>query len=242
MKKLIIILGLMGTMPSLSQTATEILKMTDRARGTISEGVQWEATVTTTENNETNQREFLVKVKENNARVEAKAPAKFKGEIYLFNDRNMWFYKPTLKKPVSISSRQKLSGQAANGDIASTNYARDYDAEIEKTEIISGQKTIVLLLKAKSKNLTYDKIRYYVDEKTKLAVKAEFLTLQGKVFKIGELSYGDQLVIQNKKVPFVKELKITDAKFPDNKSTIEYKNPKLTDFSDMLFNVNNLTR
>lgn len=242
MKIIVLLLGLIWTTPLWSMSATEILKLTDRARGSIVEGVQWEAIVTTIENGETNQREFLVKVKENNARVEAKAPAKFKGELYLFNDRNMWFYKPTLKKPVSISSRQKLSGQAANGDIASTNYARDYDAEIEKTEVIDGKKTIVLLLKAKSKNLTYDKIRYYVDEKTKLAIKAEFLTLQGKVFKIGELSYGDLLFVQNKKVPFVKELKITDAKFPENKSIIEYKKPQLSEFSSMLFNVNNLTR
>lgn len=222
--------------------ASDLLKASDRARGSVKDGVQWNAVIETEENGESNVREFNIKAKGDDAYVEATKPAKNKGEVYIFNDRNMWFFKPSLKKPVSISARQKLTGQAANGDIASTHYARDYSAVIEKTENINGEKMHVLMLTANSKNLTYDKIRYWISDKTKLAMKAEFLTLQGKPFKVGQLKYGNTLTSNGETFPFVSELTIVDAKFQNNKSTITYKVPKVTQISNSIFNVNNLTR
>jgi len=245
-KKIILSLIICISYCSLSRAsenlANQLLQASDRSRGGVKDGIQWVAKVESSESGEQTNREFDVKANGDNAYVEAIAPARNKGEIYLFNDRNMWFFKPSLKKPVSISARQKLTGQAANGDIASTHYARDYDPVIEKTENLDGEKTHVLLLTAKTKNLTYDKIRYWINDKSKLAVKAEFLTLQGKAFKIGYLKYQNKLTVDGQTFPFVSELKIVDAKFENNKSIITYANPKSTKLSPSLFNVNNLTR
>ncbi len=222
--------------------ATELLQFSDRGRGGLQEGIEWTANIETTESGETSIREFVIKAKKHDAFVEAIKPAKNKGEVFLFNDRQMWFFKPTLKKPVSISARQKLSGQAANGDIASTHYARDYAATLEKTEDLGGVKHHVLLLKAKGKNLTYEKIRYWISDKTKLATKAEFLTLQGKPFKIGMLEYNNTLTVGGKSIAFVSRLTIVDAKFKENRSIINYTKPRIVDHSDALFNINNMTR
>lgn len=222
--------------------ATALLQASDRGRGDVKAGVTWKSKIITTEDDEKSEREFLVKAKDHDAYVEALQPARTKGEIYIFNDRNMWFYKPSLKKPVSISPRQKLTGQAANGDIASTHYARDYSATLEKTEKRDGVDFHVLLLKANAPNLTYDQIRYWISDKTKLALRAEFLTLQGKVFKIGEMEYGNSLAIDGKSLPFVSKLTITDAKFPRNTSVIEYSGPHVESHPDSLFKVNNLSR
>ena len=222
--------------------AAELLEASDQGRGGITEGIEWTANIETTDNGNQSVRSFLIKAKDHDAFVEAIAPAKNKGEIYLFNDRQMWFFKPNLKKPVSISARQKLTGQAANGDIASTHYARDYTATLESTEVLDGVKHHVLLLKAKAKNLTYDQIRYWVSDKTKLATKAEFLTLQGQAFKHGYLEYKNTLNIGGKTVPFVSRLTIVDAKFKNNKSTINYSKPKLADHPAALFNSNNMAR
>ncbi len=242
MKIIFFALALLCTVAQANDLANELLKASDQGRGGFAEGVQWEAQIETNENGEDSKREFLVKAKQNDAYVEATAPAKNKNEIFLFNDRQMWFFKPSLKKPVSISARQKLSGQAANGDIASTHYARDYTATLEKSEVINGEKFQVLLLKANAKNLTYDQIRYWVSDKTKLASRADFLTLQGKTFKIGQLEYKNKLNYQGKPIPFVSQLTITDAKFNKNKSVIRYMKPQIIEPSASLFNVNNLTR
>lgn len=225
-----------------AQNALEILKESDKARGAAEDGLSWTLTIDTMEDGETSNREFTVKTKGVDAYVESNAPPRNKGEVFIFNDRNMWFYKPSLKKPVSISSRQKLTGQAANGDIASTNYSRDYDPVIEKTEMVGKEKFFVLMLKAKTNNLTYDKIRYWISEKTKLATKAEFLNLQGKPFKIGELKYENTIKSGGKKIPFVSQLKIVDAKFSQNSSTMVYKNPVSEKVPNSIFNVNNLSR
>jgi len=223
--------------------AKSLLATSDRARGSIKKGLQWKATIITTEAGDTSERGFNIKAMGDDAYVEATAPAKNKGEIFIFNDRQMWFFKPSLKKPVSISARQRLVGQAANGDIATTHYARDYDAKIEKTENDpAAGKVYVLMLTAKVKSLTYDKIRYWISEKDKLAIKAEFLTLQGAPFKIGTMKYGNKLTVDGQSFPFVSELTIVDAKFPQNKSIIKYDSPQTTVTPASLFNVNNLTR
>lgn len=223
-------------------SALELLKASDRARGSIGTGITWEVKVITTEDNDTSERTFLVKAKGDDALAEALEPARTKGEIFLFNNRNMWFFKPTLRKPVAISSRQKLSGQAANGDIASTNYARDYSGKIVGEETVQNQKTKVLLLKAKSKDVTYDQIKYWVSIKDKQALKAEFQTLQGTPFKVAEFFYKNQITFRGKKIPFVSKMIITDAKFAQNKSVLEYSKPKPDNHAASTFNVNNLTR
>lgn len=227
---------------SYADMASDLLKASDGARGGVEGGLTWKSKIETTEDGDASEREFIIKAKDHDALVEALSPARTKGEIYLFNDRNMWFFKPSLKKPVSISPRQKLSGQAANGDIASTHYSRDYSATLEKTETKGADKIYVLLLKAKSPNLTYDQIRYFINGKTKLAEKAEFLTLQGQVFKLGEMEYKNTILVGGKKSPFVSKMTITDAKFKNNKSVINYEEPKVENHAAALFNINNLSR
>jgi hypothetical protein len=98
------------------------------------------------------------------------------------------------------------------------------------------------MLKAKSPNLTYDQIRYFINGTTKLAEKAEFLTLQGKVFKIATMEYKNSISHEGKKTPFVSEMVIVDAKFPKNKSVMTYIEPKISQHPQSIFNINNLSR
>ncbi len=225
-----------------AQVDMELLKASDRARGSLESGLTWDSEVTTIEDGETSVRKFKVKAKGVNANVVALEPARNKGEIYLFNDRTMWFFKPDLKKPVAISSRQKLTGQAANGDIASTHYARDYTPTIEKTETINGEKVYVLMLKAKANNLTYDQIRYWISDKTKRAIKAEFLTLQGVPLKRATLEYNNKVTVNGQTIDFVSKMEIVNAKIENDKSILRYINPKMEEHKESIFNVNNLKR
>jgi hypothetical protein len=222
--------------------AEDLLKRSDRARGGVAQGVTWNATLTSVEEGETSERKFTVKTKGDNALVELTAPARNKGEKFLFNDTVMWFHKPSLRKPVSVSARQRNSGQAANGDIASIQYARDYSAKILGKEKINGDEAWILELKAKNKSVTYDQIKYWISVKNGLGVKAEFLTLQGAPFKRAQFVYNNQIQSAGKTEPFISEMIIQDATFPDNKSILKYEAPTAATLSDSMFNVNNISR
>lgn len=219
------------------------LEASDKFRGGFAQGIQWNVDLKSIDDEVESNKSFLVKAKGDKAIVDTLQPTRNKGEIYLFNDRSMWFYKPSLKKPVSISSREKMSGQAANGDIASTHYARDYTPTLEKNMTIDGKNVVVLFLTAKNKQVTYDKIRYFLDEKSKMAMKAEFLTLQGEVFKIAEFEYNNKIKDENgQMISFISRMTITDAKNKANQSVMSYSNAQAQNISDNIFNINNLNR
>ena len=224
-------------------TAEELLKDSDRARGALDDGITWDITVEeTTADASPNKVSYLVRILGNDALAEAVAPPRNKGEMMLFNDRNLWFFKPGLKKPVAISARQKLMGQAANGDIASTQYRRDYDGKIIGEEKINGVDAWKLELKAKAKNVTYDQIRYWVSKDQRVGVKAEFLTVSGDVFKSATFEYANTLPANGKDLPFISKMSIVDALNPTNKTSITYKFPRQEKHAASLFNVNNLLR
>jgi outer membrane lipoprotein-sorting protein len=220
----------------------KILEYSDRTRGGIKEGLEWNVKLNSVEDGETTEREFFVKNKIDDAYVESKAPQKFKGEVFLFNGRTIWFFKTGLRKPVAISARQKLSGVASNGDIASTNYVRDYTGTFVKLENLNNEECLLLHLKSKADDTTYDQINYWVSKKTGLALKADFLSLDGKMLKSAYFTYKNQITYKGKTFPFVSEMKIVGGKNSKNQSTLAYSAPKVKNHPDSLFNVNNLLR
>jgi outer membrane lipoprotein-sorting protein len=223
-------------------TADQLLKDSDRARGGVATGVTWNATVATAEEGTTTNRTFLVKARGNDALVESLAPPRYKGEIMLFNDRTIWFVKPGLRKPVSISARQRLSGEAANGDIASTNYARDYEGTIEGEQEVNGEAAYRLELKARAKNVTYDRIRYWISKKRHLGLKAEFLTVGGDVFKTATFEYGNTLRGGAGSFDFVSRMVIRSATGAETVTTIAFDQPRSEVHPESMFNINNVVR
>ena len=222
--------------------AQSLLVKSDKARGGINDGISWEVEITAFQDEEKKISNFDIKVKSLNILAVCIAPARQKGETYLFNDRNLWVYRSNLRKPISVSTRQRLSGQTANGDIATTNYAKDYEAQSIGEESVKGEKSYKLLLKSKSKDLTYDQIHYWISQKSGLAIQADFLTTEGKPFKRANYMYANSISVAGKKEPFISEMIITETAFPENKSVLKYKNLKSIKLADNIFNVNNLAR
>jgi outer membrane lipoprotein-sorting protein len=226
-----------------SPAAVELLRSADRARGGVGQGITWNVTVEATEEGDTTVRTFLVKARDNDALVESLAPPRYKGEIMLFNDRTIWFVKPGLRKPVSISARQRLSGLAANGDIASTNYARDYDGTIVGEENVNGEPAWKLELKAKAKNVTYDRIRSWISKKRRLGLKAEFLTVGGDVFKTASFEYANRLrSADHGEFDFVSRMTIRDAGGSGAITVLTYAQPRAETHPVSAFNINNVVR
>jgi negative regulator of sigma E activity len=222
-------------------SAAALLESADRARGGLARGITWSVTLTSEEDGDRSERGFLVRARGNDAHVESRSPPRTKGEVMLFNDRTIWYVKPGLRKPVSISARQRLQGLAANGDIASTRYARDYDGTVDGSERVGGVDAWRLELKAKAKDVTYDRIRYWISKDDELGVQAEFLTRDGKVMKTARFEYESEVVVDGTTYAFVSKMTITDAASKD-RTEIVYGPPKLEDHPASMFNVNNILR
>lgn len=220
----------------------DLLRLSDRSRGGVPSGIVWEVEIQNTEDGNQSVRNFEVKTRNDNALAIATKPPRSKGELFLFNHNSLWFFKPGLRKPVGISSRQKLTGQTANGDIASTHYFRDYTGKIVGNDTVNGEETFRLELSAKDKSVTYDRIRYWIAKRSKLGVKAEFLSLEGQILKTALFSYDNTLRVDTESIPFLSRMTITDAKNSAQKSVLVYREPKVAPLSASLFNVNNLVR
>lgn len=168
---------------------------------------------------------FLVFLKGNDKTlVKTLGPKKIMGRHMLMLEENMWVFVPNLKRSVRVSLSQKLVGEAANGDISRMRWFGDYEAKIEKEDA----KQFVLFLEQKKKGLTYPKIRAFVEKKTFHPIKADFLTLTGKVIKTSE--YLDYKELAGKKRP--SKIKIVDALNSDQYSEIiveKIENKKLPD-------------
>jgi hypothetical protein len=219
----------------------DILQHADRARGNLG-GIVWNIKITTSEDGSNESRGLLVKVKQNNTLAKFTNPANMNDRMVLMVDRNMWFIRSGLQKPVSLSPRQKLIGDAANGDIASTNYAGDYHAKLLGEEKVGGEDCYVLDLKAANRNVTYDRIKYWVSKERLVGVKAEFYTISGRLFKTAEFKYDNRVSVDGREVPFVSELTIRDAIQKDRVTTMTYTNIRVKPIPDTTFNLNLLVR
>ncbi len=220
----------------------EILQHADRARGNL-DGIVWNILIATNEDGSGESRGMTVKVKRNDTLARFTSPPNMNDRMVLMKDRNMWFIRSGLKKPVSLSPRQKLLGDAANGDIASTNYVEDYDGTLIGQEAIHNEPCYVLDLKAANKSVTYDRIKYWVSKERLVGVKAEFYTLSGKLFKTAEFKYGNRIKISDQEeAPFISELIIHDAIQKDRVTTMTYSRIKIEPIPDSTFNLNVLVR
>jgi hypothetical protein len=217
-------LALSGLAPSAwaAPDAQDILKNSDQARGGGLPGIVWEIRLRSRDGERVDEpQRLLVKAVGESSVAETIEPARSKGGKLLQVERNMWLMRPGLSKPIPISPRQRMSGQASNGDIAATNYAGDYEAQLNGEETVDGEPCYVLELTAKHKRTTYDRIRYWVSIKRAVAVKAEFFSLSGKLLKSARFEYNNVIDHAGKHLPFVSKMTIRDA-LVDAETTMDY--------------------
>jgi len=219
----------------------EMLHKADEARGNY-DGIQWTISMNSIENGRKQYRQMRVTARGYDALVETFAPSNIKGERFLMLDRNMWFAKPGLSKPVPISPRQKLMGTAANGDIASTNYSGDYKILSVENGKLNKEACVIMNLQAIESRATYDRIKYWISQDRLVGLKAEFYTVSGKMFKSAEFEYKNSITINDSPREFISKMIITSAVIKDDVTTMQYSKPSIKKVSDATFNINLLTK
>ncbi|MBL0694682.1 outer membrane lipoprotein-sorting protein [Comamonas sp. JC664] len=234
------LLLLTGSAHATPPDAAEILEASDRARGGGLPGIRWTVRITPMNGADAEPARVLtLKAHATASLAETREPVRFKGSKLLQVDRNMWMSRPGLRKPVPISPRQKLSGQASQGDIASTNYATDYKARLLREEELEGEATYVLELTAVNTFCTYDRITYWVSKARHVGVKADFISLSGKRLKSATFEYANQLSHDGKTFPFVSKMVIQDA-LTAARTTLEYSDVQVAELPRGTFDVNRL--
>jgi hypothetical protein len=219
----------------------EILSTADLARGAVG-GLEWELIIESFEDGQKESQTLNIKQRDFNVLGEFVAPPKVRGRKILMIDRNLWFIKPGLKKPVPISPRQKLLGKASNGDIASTNYAVDYEPIQVAEDKVEGELCYFFDLKATNKKATYDHIKYWISKNRLVGVKAEFYTVSGKMFKSATFEYENNMLIEGKSRKLISKMIIRDAIIKENTTVMIYNNVKVKKIPDSTFNLNLLMR
>lgn len=229
--------------PEARTNALALLRAADQARGNV-EGIRWSVTVRTADNGRPIENVYDVQARGFNVLAEQTAPRKSKGTLMLVNQGNMWFYKPGVSKPVSISKRQRLSGNVANGDIATTNYAEDYDASFLPDSVISNELCYVLDLRAKPKrDCTYDRIVYAISQARGVGVKADYYTVSGKLFKTSFMTYDHAVKTpEGGTTPFVSRILFASAIASEESSELAFSPPVIAPLPPSIFDVNRLTR
>ncbi len=207
----------------------EILKKADDIRNPLS-SFKMMVSVASDDGNETS-FEVMTKGKEKTL-IKTTAPARDKGRNMLILKEDMWLFIPKLGRAVRVALSDKLTGQAANGDISRMRWTGDYDSTLEKSEA----KQWVLFLKAQRKGLTYEKIRLWVEKESYRPVKAEYLSLQDQPLKLAEFQEYKKLAGSIRPT----QIKISDARKSTKFSVIKIKELTSENFNDSMFQQTNL--
>lgn len=197
--------------------------------------------------------------------IVTKSPAVDRGRNMLMLDRDFYAFIPNLKRSMRLSLAQKMTGQVANGDIARTRWSGDYDAQIEASPDNKGNnnnkdkdnnngknsKTAAatsiakaatrsetqLLLDANKQNLTYQKIRLWLETASARPLRAEFLSVDGKT-TLKRAYFEDYRVIAGQMRPGRMRIEDTGGK----QSTITIKDMESSEIPDSTFTTTNLEK
>lgn len=215
----------------------EVLRKADEARGNL-EGISWEVVVESIEEDQTDNMTYEIRARGFDISGLSLAPPKYKGNKLLMLNTNMWFYKIGLSKPVPISQRQKLIGKASYGDIASTNYANDYEATPLPDETVNGRDCYVFDLKAKNDTTTYDRIKYWISKGDVVGIKAEYFTVSGKIYKSATMEYDNVVMVDGNARPFISRITMSDDLISENVTYLDMSKPRLEPLPDYVFDLN----
>ena len=224
-------LSLLATNNGSAQDAALIAA--EQARGIITgkNGVQWTVSVKSSDGRTAS---FRAVSQAGKIWAEVLSPAEAKGRKYIAEAKgSMWFWKPGLSRPVPVSKRQRLSGDAAIGDIASTSYVDGYKMESSSDGKVDGEAATIYILKANSISDTYREIRYWVTKKGSLGKKAEFYAKSGTLIRTSTMEYGNKVNGR----PFLSKMIVKDSSKTIN---LTFSDVKMGSYSAALFEKKNL--
>jgi hypothetical protein len=157
----------------------------------------------------------------------------------LMVDTDMWVQMPTTAKPVRVSARQKLMGNAAYGDVARLTFVGNYTAKFVREDKFGQEDAWVFDLTAiAGRPVTYDRVEYWVSRATNRPLRAYYQTAAGKIIREGLFEGYAEVFGKSRPQRFV----LVDHLRKDHVTTLLFKNPRKKNLPDLLFEKQNLGR
>jgi len=166
-------------------------------------------------------------------------PAVDRGTKVLMVENQMYVSTPAAAKPVRISPRQRIAGNAAYGDVVRLNFIDNYSAKLLRSEKHEGREAYVLELNAKDdRPVTYDRVVYWVDKANQRPLKALYQTASGKTIR--EATFGGYRRVLGAERPT--EFVLTDHLERNHVTTLKFEGTRAASLPDLLFDKQNFAR
>ncbi len=174
-------LALLTSSKTLAQDPAALLRRADRVKDAWPEVVLSLRVTTTKPGAPPASGTFTVEAKgHDKSRIRFTTPGDAGKSVVQVGD-DVWLLLPNTRNPIRVPKSHRLEGGFSAADMSRTRFAEDYDAVVERTDVLDGRKCVVLRLAAKAgKNPSYPVVRVWIDEKENLYRKAVFLVASGK--------------------------------------------------------------
>ncbi len=220
-------------------TAEKILQKADTFRGFGDNGFSFELKIVSHRPGKKATKNLLqVSVQSEKSLVKFLAPKRVKGRAMLFEGRNLWLKIPRTRKVIRISPAQRLMGEASNGDVAATNFSRDYKPVLVGEELVEGALCFRLSLTAVDRRVTYHKIEYWVNKETGKPFKSMHYSVSGKLLKVAFYKSFEKFQGEEK----INRLLLINPLVKGKYTWMIYKNYQSEDHAEHLFRKENLNR
>jgi outer membrane lipoprotein-sorting protein len=162
-----------------------------------------------------------------------------RGTKVLMVDSDMWVFVPSAAKPLRVPARQKLTGNASYGDITRLSFVENYQPKLIKQENFGKSLAYVLeLTPIEGRAVTYDKIDYWIDAKSRRPLKTAYKTSSGKILKEGSFDKYQNVFGVQRPTEFI----IKDYFKKNHVTRIFFLNPKKAKLTEAMFEKQNIDR
>ena len=164
-----------------SPEAARILARVDRARSAWPEAVFRLRVTVSRPGEEGRPGLFLATVKgSDRLRIDFLDPGE-EGKAFVAVGEDAWLVMPRAKNPIKVPRGHRLSGGFSAAELLRTRFDEEYEAVVEREEVLDGRPCDVLRLAARrGRNPAWPVARLWVDRKEGLPRRAVFLVASGK--------------------------------------------------------------
>jgi len=155
-----------------------------------------------------------------------------KGQGYLREDDNVWFYDPTSRKFSHSSVKENLQNtEAKNSDFTVSSLVDDYTIQKISEGMIGKYPVWLLDLKAKTNEVSYERIILYVRKDQTMTLKREDYSVNGRLMRT--TLYPKYIALEGKLLP--SQILIVDEINKGEKSQITMAEQSVEKLPDKIF-------